>query len=32
MSGPVFDIKVDVCQMDYVRPLDPPGDQKRTVC
>jgi len=32
MSGPAFDIKADVCQMDYVRPLDPPGDQKRTVC
>ncbi|MGH4017651.1 MAG: sortase domain-containing protein [Pseudonocardiaceae bacterium] len=32
MSGPAFDIKADVCQMAYVRPLDPPGDQERTVC
>ncbi|MGH3908711.1 MAG: class F sortase [Pseudonocardiaceae bacterium] len=32
MSGPAFDIKADVCQMEYVRPLNPPGDQKRTVC
>ncbi len=32
MSGPAFDIKADVCQMAYVRPLDPPGDQERPVC
>ena len=32
MSGPAFDIKADVCQMENIRPLNPPGDQKRTVC
>jgi hypothetical protein len=32
MSGPAFDIKANVCQMKYVRPLDPPGDQNHTVC
>lgn len=32
MSGPAFDIKADVCEMANVRPLNPPGDQKRTVC
>ncbi len=32
MSGPAFDIKANVCQMEYVRPLNPPGDQKATVC
>lgn len=32
MSGPAFDIKADVCEMEYVRPLNPPGDQQRTVC
>lgn len=32
MSGPAFDVKANVCQMKYVRPLDPPGDQKHTVC
>lgn len=32
MSGPEFDVQADVCEMEYVRPLDPPGDQKRTVC
>jgi hypothetical protein len=32
MSGPAFDIKANVCQMDYVRPLNPPGNQKHTVC
>lgn len=32
MSGPAFDIKANVCQMNYVRPLDPPGEQKHTVC
>lgn len=32
MSGPAFDIKANVCQMAYVRPLDPPGEQRHTVC
>ena len=32
MSGPAFDVKANVCQMRYVRPLDPPGEQKHTVC
>jgi hypothetical protein len=32
MSGPAFNIKAHVCQMNYIRPLNPPGDQKRTVC
>jgi hypothetical protein len=32
MSGPAFDVKANVCQMNYVRPLNPPGDQKHTVC
>lgn len=32
MKGAAFDIKADVCQMPYVRPLDPPGDQLHTVC
>ena len=32
MSGPAFDIKANVCQMKFVRPLNPPGDQKYTVC
>jgi hypothetical protein len=32
MSGPAFDIKAGVCEMDYVRPLDPPGEQRHTVC
>lgn len=32
MSGPAFDITADVCQMAYVRPLNPPGEQKHTVC
>ncbi len=32
IAGAAFDIKADVCQMDYVRPLDPPGDQVHTVC
>jgi hypothetical protein len=32
MSGPAFRIKANVCQMDYVRPLNPPGNQKHTVC
>ncbi len=32
ISGPAFDIKAVVCQMPYIRPLDPPGDQLHTVC
>jgi Sortase domain len=32
ISGPAFDIKAHVCSMAYVRPLDPPGDQRHTVC
>ncbi|MBV8993491.1 MAG: hypothetical protein JO287_07275 [Pseudonocardiales bacterium] len=32
MSGPAFDIKANVCQMKYVRPLNPPGDQMHSVC
>jgi hypothetical protein len=27
-----FKIKADVCGMEYVRPLDPPGEQHHTVC
>jgi hypothetical protein len=32
IKGKAFDIKATVCQMPYVRPLDPPGDQRHTVC
>jgi hypothetical protein len=32
MSGPAFGISANVCDMPYVRPLDPPGDQVHTVC
>lgn len=32
IRGSALDIKARVCQMDYVRPLDPPGDQVHTVC
>ncbi|HEY8827681.1 MAG TPA: hypothetical protein VIM17_07970, partial [Jatrophihabitantaceae bacterium] len=32
IRGSAFDIKASVCPMDYVRPLDPPGDQVHTVC
>lgn len=32
ISGPAFDIRASVCAMPNVRPLDPPGDQVRTVC
>lgn len=32
MKGAAFDIKAGVCQMENVRPLDPPGDQLHTVC
>ncbi|MCU1658317.1 MAG: hypothetical protein JWO57_2973, partial [Pseudonocardiales bacterium] len=32
IKGSAFDIKATVCQMPYIRPLDPPGDQMHTVC
>lgn len=32
IEGKAFDIKAHVCGMDYVRPLDPPGEQFHTVC
>jgi len=32
IKGPAFEIKAGVCQMPYVRPLDPPGEQHHTVC
>lgn len=32
VAGPAFDIEATVCGMANVRPLDPPGDQYRTVC
>jgi hypothetical protein len=32
IKGTGLDVKAQVCQMDYVRPLDPPGDQRHTVC
>jgi hypothetical protein len=32
IKGAAFDIKANVCQMENVRPLDPPGDQLHTVC
>ena len=32
MSGLAFDVKANICQMNYVRPLNPPGDQKHAVC
>lgn len=32
IKGSAFTIKADVCEMPYVRPLDPPGDQVHTVC
>ena len=32
ITGSAFDIKANVCQMENVRPLDPPGDQLHTVC
>ena len=32
ITGPAFDIPAEVCGMDNVRPLDPPGDQYHTVC
>ncbi len=32
IEGPAFGITARVCGMAYVRPLDPPGDQRHTVC
>ncbi|MGI8760640.1 MAG: hypothetical protein ACR2LF_04960 [Jatrophihabitantaceae bacterium] len=32
IKGNAFDVKAQVCGMDYIRPLDPPGDQFHTVC
>jgi len=32
IAGKAFRIKAHVCKMAYVRPLDPPGDQRHTVC
>ena len=32
LTGPAFTVKAKVCPMDYVLPLDPPGDQFHTVC
>lgn len=32
MRGKGFTITARVCGMDYVRPLDPPGEQHHTVC
>ncbi len=32
IAGPKFTIKAHVCGMEYVRPLDPPGEQHHTVC
>ena len=32
LKGAGFDIKAHVCGMDYIRPLDPPGEQHHTVC
>jgi hypothetical protein len=32
LGGKAFTIKARVCGMPYVRPLDPPGEQHRTVC
>jgi hypothetical protein len=31
-AGKGYTIKATVCGMEYVRPLDPPGDQHSTVC
>lgn len=31
-TGKGYTIKATVCGMEYVRPLDPPGDQHSTVC
>ena len=32
MTGAAFTIKAHVCKMDFILPLDPPGDQVHTVC
>lgn len=32
ITGPSFTVNADVCGMDPVFPLDPPGDQLHTVC
>jgi hypothetical protein len=32
ITGRAFTVNAAVCQMDNVRPLDPPGDQLHTVC
>jgi Sortase domain len=32
LTGHAFTIRANVCEMDYVLPLDPPGDQFHTVC
>jgi hypothetical protein len=32
ITGPAFTVRAHVCQMPYVLPLDPPGDQFHTVC
>jgi hypothetical protein len=32
IKGPAFTVHADVCPMPFVRPLDPPGDQRHTVC
>lgn len=32
IEGPAVRITARVCAMAYVRPLDPPGDQRHTVC
>lgn len=31
-TAPHYRIRADVCGMEYVRPLDPPGEQHHTVC
>jgi hypothetical protein len=31
-SGKGYTVRANVCGMEYIRPLDPPGDQHHTVC
>ena len=31
-TAPKYTIRAQVCGMEYVRPLDPPGEQHHTVC
>ena len=31
-TAPKYRIRAHVCGMEYVRPLDPPGEQHHTVC